>query len=73
MDVKKEEVIRFLVEAMFKDAPDSLEIGTAGKGGCVKVYGSYDRPVEFRAKIDAALELRKYAGALTNGGAKEGV
>ncbi len=40
---------------------DSLEIGTPGRGGCVKVYGSFDDPDGFRAKLDIAFELRKYA------------
>ncbi len=41
--------------------PDSLEIGTPAKGGGVKVYGSFSRLEEFKAKIDAALEARAYA------------
>ncbi len=40
---------------------DSLEIGTPGRGGCVKVYGSFDDPETFRAKLDIAFELRKLA------------
>ena len=40
---------------------DSLEIGTPGRGGCVKVYGSFDDPEAFRAKLDVAFELRKVA------------
>ncbi len=40
---------------------DSLEIGTPGRGGCVKVYGSFDDPEGFRAKLDIAFELRKLA------------
>lgn len=40
---------------------DSLEIGTPGRGGCVKVYGSFDDPEGFKAKLDVAFELRKYA------------
>ena len=40
---------------------DSLEIGSASKGGVVKVYGSFDDPEAFRKKIDAALELRRHA------------
>ena len=40
---------------------DSLEIGTPGRGGCVKVYGSFDDPEGFRAKLEVAFELRKVA------------
>ncbi len=40
---------------------DSLESGTPGRGGCVKVYGSFDDPEGFRAKLDVAFELRKVA------------
>ncbi len=40
---------------------DSLEIGTPGRGGCVKVYGSFDDPEGFRVKLDVAFELRKLA------------
>jgi len=50
---------------------DSIEIGTAGKGGVVKIYGDFDRPEEFKKRIDNAAEIRKYANiklALKNGG-----
>ena len=40
---------------------DSLEIGSASKGGVIKVYGSFDDPEAFRKKIDAAMEARRYA------------
>ncbi len=40
---------------------DSLEIGTPGRGGCVKVYGNFTDPEGFRAKLEAAFELRKIA------------
>ncbi len=40
---------------------DSLTIGTAGRGGCVKVYGSFDDPEGFKAKLDVAFELRRLA------------
>lgn len=44
--------------------PDSLEIGTPGKGGVVKIYGDYSDPDAFRAKIEAATSLRIYAAEL---------
>ena len=42
---------------------DSLEIGTAGKGGCVKIYGNFSKTKEFREKIDAAFAAREYANS----------
>jgi hypothetical protein len=39
---------------------DSLEIGTAGKGGNIKVYGDFNQPDIFRNKIDEAIKLRQY-------------
>ncbi len=40
---------------------DSLEIGTPGRGGCVKVYGNFDDPEVFQVKLEVAFELRKLA------------
>lgn len=40
---------------------DSLEIGTPGKGGMIKIYGSFDDPVGFKAKLDVAFQLRRVA------------
>ncbi len=40
---------------------DSLEIGTPGRGGCVKVYGNFSDPEAFKAKLDIAFEFRKVA------------
>jgi hypothetical protein len=37
---------------------DSIEIGTAGKGGCVKVYVDYADPEIAELKILKALEIR---------------
>lgn len=48
--------------------PDSIEIGTPGKGGAVKIYGNFLDPEGFRAKIKAAYELRQYAAELLTGG-----
>lgn len=41
--------------------PDSLDIGTAGKGGNIKVYGNFNDPDAFKVKVDNAIELRSYA------------
>ncbi len=40
---------------------DSLEIGTPGRGGCLKIYGSFDDPEAFKVKLDVAFDLRRYA------------
>lgn len=48
--------------------PDSLEIGTPGKGGAIKVYGNFSDPDGFREKIQNAYELRKHAAELLGGG-----
>lgn len=48
--------------------PDSLEIGTPGKGGALKVYGDFLNPDVFREKIKAAHALRQYAAELLAGG-----
>ena len=47
---------------------DSLEIGTAGKGGVIKVYGDFTDVEGFKAKIDNAVKLRAFANEkVTNG------
>lgn len=46
--------------------PDSIEIGTAGKGGAIKVYGNYDNADAFKLKIDNALMVREYANSKLN-------
>lgn len=48
--------------------PDSIEIGTPGKGGAVKIYGDFRDPDGFREKIRNAFELRKIAAELLTGG-----
>ena len=46
------------------DNPDSLEIGTPAKGGAIKVYGNFDNPEEFLAKLNNAFMVRRHAQAL---------
>ena len=48
--------------------PDSIEVGTPGKGGCIKVYGDFGKPAAFREKIKAAYALKQYAAELLSGG-----
>jgi len=44
-----------------QSSPDSLEIGTPGKGGALKVYGNFNNVEDFKKKINNAVEVRKYA------------
>ena len=46
-----------------REVMDSIEIGTASKGGKLKIYGSFDKPDEFKKKINNAREVKKYAVA----------
>jgi len=46
---------------------DSIEIGTPGKGGAIKVYGDFADPAGFEARIREAIRLRKMAGELMEG------
>lgn len=40
------------------DEPDSIEFGSASKGGAIKVYGNFNRPDDFAKKIEKAIYLR---------------
>jgi len=46
---------------VINDNPDSIEIGTPAKGGCMKVYGNFMEADMFKKKIKEAAEIRKYA------------
>ncbi len=52
-----EEVIHRHIDAQ----KDSVEIGTPGKGGAVKVYGDFANPEDFMRRIDAACMVRAFA------------
>lgn len=52
------------------DNPDSIEIGTPSKGGTIKVYGDYNKPDEFRVKIDNSIRLRNYTNDKLKGESK---
>lgn len=41
------------------DCKDSIEIGTPGKGGAIKVYGDASDPEKFMRKIENMLEIRR--------------
>ena len=42
---------------------DSLTIGSASKGGAIKIYGNFADEEAFKKKIDAAKKVREYAQA----------
>ena len=46
---------------------DSIEIGTPGKGGAIKVYGDFSQPDEFEKRIQDAVRLRKMTAGLMEG------
>ena len=46
---------------------DSIEIGTPGKGGAIKIYGDFGSPEDFQQRITEAVRLRKAAGDLMEG------
>ena len=46
---------------------DSIEIGTPGKGGAIKVYGDFSQPDEFEKRIQDAVRLRKMTVDLMEG------
>jgi len=46
---------------------DSIEIGTPGKGGAIKVYGDFSQPDEFEKRIQDAVRLRKMTMDLMEG------
>ena len=44
-----------------KENADSLEFGSASKGGVIKIYGDFNKIAEFKEKIVKAAEIREYA------------
>lgn len=63
MDENKKKILEGLIALLGEsDNPDSIEIGTPGKGGTVKIYGNFADPEGFKRKVDAAADVREYAG-----------
>jgi len=48
---------------------DSIEIGTPGKGGALKIYGDFSDQAGFETRIRGAMKLRALAGDLLGGSA----
>jgi hypothetical protein len=59
--MNREEIVKQLLDLLANENKDSIEVGSASKGGAIKVYGNYDKPEEFKAKIESALTLREFA------------
>ena len=61
----EEVIVKKIVEGpVFQD---SIEIGTPGKGGAIKVYGDFSQPDEFEKRIREAVRLRKMTVDLMEG------
>ena len=59
-----------VVKKILENSPfqDSIEIGTPGKGGAVKVYGDFGNALKFEERIKEAIRLRKMASQLIEEG-----
>ena len=44
-------------QKIINDNPDSLEIGTPGKLGAIKMYGDFNNLEDFKAKIEEATDM----------------
>jgi len=60
---------RITVKKILEGSPfqDSIEIGTPGKGGAIKVYGDFADPSGFEVRIREAVRLRKTASDMMGG------
>lgn len=50
-----------IIQLQRTENPDQIEIGTPGKGGCIKIHGDFNNLDDFKRRIDAAIEARRYA------------
>ena len=56
------EISKIIVEHKeMEKLQDSLEIGTASKGGGIKVYLDFDKPEMCKIKIENAIKMRTFA------------
>ncbi|HNL86272.1 MAG TPA: hypothetical protein PKH71_03855 [Methanoregulaceae archaeon] len=46
---------------------DSIEIGTPGRGGAIKIYGDFGHHDEYEERIRDAVRLRKVTADLMEG------
>ena len=61
----EEVIVKKIIEG--PASQDSIEIGTPGKGGAIKVYGDFSQPEEFEKRIRDAVSLRKMTADLMEG------
>ncbi len=61
----KEDLAKMLIDLM-THAPDSLEIGSASKGGTIKVYVDFSDLEAAKTKINNAIAARNHANAGLN-------
>jgi hypothetical protein len=59
--IMEESTIKEVRNVVFPAFQDSIEIGTPGKGGCIKVYGDFNDPETFEKKITEAIRLVRMA------------
>lgn len=62
--------VEIVVKHISDNYQDSLEIGTPGKGGVVKVYCDFNKPEEAKAKLINAVNVRQFAADLVEGRTK---
>jgi arabinogalactan endo-1,4-beta-galactosidase len=55
------EIVVRHIERREGQLPDSIEIGSAAKGGAVKVYGDAENVEDWKKRISNALEALKHA------------
>lgn len=49
------------IQKIITENPDSITLGSATKGAQIKVYGNFDEVDKFKAKIDNAVIVKRYA------------
>ena len=64
MENLKQQIISELLKHLNDENTDSLEIGTAGRGGCMKIYCNFTDLEGTKAKISHAVMARRYANNL---------
>ncbi|MDI6720402.1 MAG: hypothetical protein QMD46_12400 [Methanomicrobiales archaeon] len=62
-----EEILHRHVHVNSDPMPDSIEIGTPGKDGAIKVYGNVDDAERFALRLETAFSLRQMAIEMARG------
>ena len=69
--IKMDKISMLKIMELFDVKQDSLEVGTASKGGGIKVYVNFSDLEETKTKIDNAIIAREYARKKIFGGKDE--